>query len=68
LLPASGVRLETARKTDKQKSELYFLVPHKNFLTEKNRLNSTDFSLVVKIPSAETPQNINSNLMPGAWF
>jgi hypothetical protein len=24
LLPASGVRLETARKTDKQKSELYF--------------------------------------------
>jgi len=39
------VRLETPRKTDKQKSELYFSVPHKNFLTEKNRLNALRLSL-----------------------
>jgi hypothetical protein len=56
------------QKTDKQNSELYFRTPHKNFLTEKNRLNSTDFSLVMEIPSAETSQNINSILMPGGWF
>jgi hypothetical protein len=53
LLPASGVRLETRQKTDKKNSELYFCALHKNFLTEKNRLNSTDFSLVMKIPAAE---------------
>jgi len=46
LLSASGVRLETLEKTDKQKSELYFSTPHKNFLTEKNRFNVADFSLV----------------------
>jgi len=68
LLPARGVRLETQQKTDKQNSELYFERRAKNFLTEKNRLNSTDFSLVMKIPSAETSQNINSILMPAGGF
>jgi hypothetical protein len=48
LLPASGVRLETPQKTDKQKSELYFSRPDKNFLTEKNRFNVRDFPLVMK--------------------
>jgi hypothetical protein len=68
LLPARGVRLETQQKTDKKNSELYFRTPRKNFLTEKNPLNSTDFPLVMEIPSAETSQNINSILMPGGWF
>jgi len=52
LLSASGVRLETLEKTDKQKSELYFSTPHKNFLTEKNRFNVPDFSLVRTISQA----------------
>jgi len=38
-----------------------------NFLTEKS-VERTDFSLVMKIPSAETPQNINSILMPADGF
>jgi hypothetical protein len=64
LLPASGVRLETLEKTDKQKPELYFSTPQKNFLTEKNRFNVRDFSLVTNISSAPMFQNIDSILMP----
>jgi hypothetical protein len=41
-------------KTDKQKSELYFSTPHKNFLTEKNRFNVADFSLVRTISAPPT--------------
>ena len=35
-LPASGLRLETAFKIDKKKSELYFSFPVKKTLTEKS--------------------------------
>jgi hypothetical protein len=33
-VPASGLRLETARETDKEKSEFYFRSQIKKFLTK----------------------------------
>ena len=35
MLPASGWRLETEEKTDKEKSDFYFFTSRKKFLTEK---------------------------------
>jgi hypothetical protein len=43
LLPASGRRLETAEKTDKKKSEFYFLIEEKKILTAKSTSARRDF-------------------------